>query len=136
MDYKNSKGYSYFKRGWIGQISYHSIHETSNFCILKTDCRASERLRDPPHKLWACISKKNSTIKSAHCDCMAGVSGTCLHVAAMFYRVEAAVRLGLTNPSCTDKSCQWLPNRSDVVPAKVKDYKLSRDDFGKRGKKT
>ena len=64
------------------------------------------------------------------------MSGTCLHVAAMFYRVEAAVRLGLTNPSCTEKSCQWLPNRSDVVPAKVKDFKLSRDDFGKRGKKT
>ena len=138
-DYKNSKGYSYFKRGWIGQISYHSIHETSNFCILKTDCRASERLRDPPHKLWACISKKDSTIKSAHCDCMAGMSGTCLHVAAMFYRVEAAVRLGLTNPSCTEKSCHWLPNRSDVVYIYLLKLRILNSVvmiLGKRGKKT
>ena len=134
-EYKNSKGYSYFKRGWIAQIMYHEIDQSSLFCFVKTDCRASERLRDPPHTLWACISKKDGVIKSAHCDCMAGMSGTCLHVAAMFYRIEAAVRLGLTNPSCTGKSNEWLPNRTEVVPVKVKDLKLQRDDFGKRGKK-
>ena len=84
----------------------------------------------------ACVSKKDAVIKSAHCNCMAGMSGTCLHVAAMLYRVEAAARLGLTNPACTAKSNEWLPNRTDVVPAKVKDLKLGRDNFGKRGKKT
>ena len=30
---------------------------------------------------------------------MAGMSQTCNHVAAAMYRVEAAVRNGLTNPS-------------------------------------
>ena len=135
-DYKNSKGYSYFNRGWLGCISYHHVDQASLYCFIKTDCRASEKLRDPPHKLWACVSKKDAVIKSAHCNCMAGMSGTCLHVAAMLYRVEAAVRLGLTNPACTAKSNEWLPNRTDVVPAKVKDLKLGRDNFGKRGKKT
>ena len=67
---------------------------------------------------------------------MAGMSGTCLHIAGMLFRVEAAVRNGLTNPSCTTKSCEWLPNRKDVVAVKVTDLKLSRDDFGKRGKKS
>ena len=105
-----------------------------------TVCHCSiihSKLNNPPHRLWACISKKDAVVKSAHCDCMeAGMSGTCLHVAAMFYRVEAAVRFGLTNPSCTAKSCEWLPNRKDVVPCKVKDFQLNRDDFGKRGKKS
>ena len=66
---------------------------------------------------------------------MAGMSETCNHVAALFFRVEAAVTSGLTNPSCTAKSCEWLPNRKDVKPIKLKDINLKHDDFGKQGKK-
>ena len=93
-------------------------------------------MNDPPHKLWACILKKQAKIMSVRCSCMAGMSGTCNHVAAMFFRVEAAVRLGLTNPACTTKSCEWLPNRKVVRPTKVKNLSFCRDDFGKRGKKS
>ena len=135
-DYKNSKAYSYFNRGWLGNIFYHGNGDSSAYCFLKSDCRPSERLNDPPHKLWACILKKSSKVLSAYCSCMAGMSGTCNHVAALLFRVEAAVRLGLTNPSCTTKSCEWLPNRKNVQPTKVKNLSFSRDDFGKRGKKT
>ena len=132
-DYKNSKAYSYFNRGWLDNILYHEIEQSSIYCFLKTNCRPSERLNDPPHKLWA---KKQAKIMSVHCSCMAGMSGTCNHVAAMFFRVEAAVRLGLTNPTCTTKSCEWLPNRKVVRPTKVKNLSFCRDDFGKRGKKS
>ena len=31
-------------------------------------------------------------------------------VAAAMYRVEAAVRIGLTNPACTSNTNEWLPN--------------------------
>ena len=54
-DYKNSKAYSYFNRGWLGPVSYHRIDDLSTYCFLKSDCRPSERLNDPPHKLWICI---------------------------------------------------------------------------------
>ena len=37
---------------------------------------------------------------------MAGMSETCNHVAALLFRVEAAVRLGLSNPACTAKPCE------------------------------
>ena len=40
--------------------------------------------------------KKDGVIKSANCDCMAGMSETCNHVAVLLFRVEAAVRLGLS----------------------------------------
>ena len=67
---------------------------------------------------------------------MTGMSETCNHVAALFFRVEAVVTSGLTNPSCTAKSCEWLPNRKDVKPIKLKDINLKRDDFGKQVKKS
>ena len=67
---------------------------------------------------------------------MAGMSGTCNHVAVLLFCVEAALRFGLTNPSCTTKSCEWLPNQKNVQPTKVKNLSFSRDDFGKCGKKT
>ena len=102
-DYKNSKAYRYFNRGWLDNILYHEIEQSSIYYFLKTNYRPSERLNDPPHKLWACILKKQAKIMSVHFSCMAGMSGTCNHVAAIFFRVEAAVRLGLTNPACTTK---------------------------------
>ena len=134
-DYKQSKAYSYFQCGWLNEISYHPISLSSPYCLLKAKCRPSERINEPPHKCWVSITKKNGNIKSAHCDCMAGMPETCNHVAALLFRLEAAVRLGLTNPSCTTKSCEWLPNRKEVKPLKAKDMNLSRDDFRKREKK-
>ena len=60
---------------------------------------------------------------------------TCNHVAAAMYRIEAAVRNGLTNPSCTNSANEWLPNHKDVVPTKVKDLVFNREDFAQKGKK-
>ena len=66
---------------------------------------------------------------------MVGMSETCNHVVALLFRVEAAVRLGLPNPACTTKPCEWLSNRKVVKPLKIKDMELSRDDYRKREKK-
>ena len=57
---------------------------------------------------------KDGVIKSAHCDCMAGMSETCNHVAVLLFRVESAVRPELSNPACTAKPCEWLPNKKVV----------------------
>ena len=35
---------------------------------------------------------------------------TCSHVAAVLFKVEAAVRLGLTSKACNDVPCQWNQN--------------------------
>jgi len=68
---------------------------------------------------------------------MAGMGSTCNHVAAALFRIEAAMRLGLSNPACTTKPCEWLPNRKYIAPCQVKDMNLlNRDDFSKRGKVT
>ena len=134
-DYKSCKAYSYYKCGWLQAIQYNNVSSDSKYCILKADCRKSERINDPFHKLWIIVDKKIAKIQTAHCSCMAGLSETCNHVAAALFRVEAAVRLGLTNPACTSSASEWLPNRQEVVPSKVKDIVFNRDDFAQRGKK-
>ena len=55
--------------------------------------------------------------------------GLVLHVAAAMYRTEAAVRNGLTNPSCTSTKNQWLPNHKNAQPMKVKDINFDREDL-------
>ena len=129
-DYKTSKGYSYYNHGWMGELSINLINE--NYCVLRSDCRASQRINDPFHKLWVCIDRKSSKIIVGHCTCMAGMSETCNHIAGMLFRLEAVNIAGLNNPSCTTKPCEWLPNRSKVEPKKIKDVCLDRDDIKKR----
>ena len=134
-DDKNSKAYSYYKSGWLQPLYYHAIDINSKFCIIKIECRESQSIRDSYHKLWLVIEKKTANIRSCHCTCMAGMSETCNHVAAAMFRIEAAVRLGLTNPACTSSANQWLPCHKEVVPVKIKNLNFNREDFGQRGKK-
>ena len=133
-DYKSSKAYSYCKQGWLGEIFYHPISESTDLCIIKSDCRPSQRINDTKHKLWIFLSKAKGKVLQAHCSCMAGMGSSCNHVAAALFRMETAFRLGFLNPACTAKPNEWLPNRKDVRPCKIVDMNLNRDDFRKRGK--
>ena len=134
-DYKNCKAYSYYKNGWLQPLLFHPITEKSKYAVFKGECRKSEKINDPFHKFWVVVEKNSSKIRSAHCTCMAGMSQTCNHVASALFRIEAAVRLGLTNPACTSIPSEWLPNRKEVTWKKVKNMDFSREDFGQRGKK-
>ena len=133
-DYKSSKAYSYCMQGWLGEIFYHPITDSTDLCIVKSDCRPSQRINDTRHKLWILLSKSKGKVLEAHCSCMAGMGSSCNHVAAALFRMETALRLGLSNPACTTKPNVWLPNRKDVAPCKIVDMDLNRDDFKKRGK--
>ena len=62
------------------------------------------------------------------------MSSTCNHVAAALFRVEETMRLALTNPACIAKACEWLPNRKNLQPVKIKDSNLKRDDLAKKTK--
>ena len=65
---------------------------------------------------------------------MAGMSQSWNYVAAALFRVEAAVRNGLTNPSCASSSNEWLPCRKEVEPSKIKNLNFNQKVFGDRGK--
>ena len=134
-DYKECKAYSYFKNGWLQPLQYHNL-SGSTFCIIKGQYRPSQNVNQPFHSLWI-IFQKSGKIRSCHCTCVAGKSQVCNHVAAALYRIEAAVRNGLTNPACTSKPNTWLSASKKVldIPFKIKDLQFQREDFGTRGKK-
>ena len=60
---------------------------------------------------------------------------TCNHVAAAMFRVEAAVRTGLTNPSFTKSANECQPCRKVNKLAKIKDLSFDSVNFAQRGKK-
>ena len=65
---------------------------------------------------------------------MGGIAQTCNHVTAALFRIEAAIRMGLTNPYCIATVCEWLPNNKLVKITKMKDLKLGRASSGKQSK--
>ena len=65
-----------------------------------------------------------------YCSFKVGISQAYNHVAAALFQIEAAVRMGLTNLSCTSKPCEWLPKNVIVKATKMNDMKLARRDFG------
>ena len=71
-DYKEGKAYSYFSSGWLKEIFYHPISDTSKFSFLKAECTPSQKIRNIPHKTWVCLHKNTGKVQSAHCSCMAG----------------------------------------------------------------
>ena len=70
---------------------------TSAFAIIRGECRKSQSIKNPSHKLCI-ILEKTANVRTCHCRCMAGMGVTCNHVAAAMYRVEAAVRFRFSNP--------------------------------------
>ena len=132
-DYKACKAYSYYCDGWLMPLQFRNISVDNPYCIIRGKCRKSKKVNDPYHRLWLVIEKKDGKILRSHCSCMAGMGQTCNHVAAGLFRIEAMVRLGLTNLSCTSKPNEWL--RKEVTPMKVKDINFNRDDFNRRGRR-
>lgn len=85
------------------------------------------------------VSKKGETtvggeIQAAYCTCAAGLLGSCNHVAGLLFRVEAAVKGGVTQKSATEVSCQWIIPKGPVgrKPQAVCETLLSKDKYGKK----
>ena len=45
------------------------------------------------------------------------LKGSCNHLAAILFRVEYAVKTGLTKPSSTSQSCVWNDQAADIAPS-------------------
>ena len=98
-DYNNLKSYSYYKSGWLQPLYFHKL-SGSKYCIFKGECRQSQRLNEVNHK-FRIIMEKSGKIRSCQCTCMTGMGQSCNHDAAALCKIDAVVRNGLTDPSCT-----------------------------------
>ncbi len=82
-------------------------HSKSNIVVLKAEVTPSQRLNESPHEAWVGLTVSGATVAAAHCSCMAGLGESCSHIGAPLFKVEAAVRAGLTKRACTDDACKW-----------------------------
>ncbi|KAI8486970.1 hypothetical protein Bbelb_352300 [Branchiostoma belcheri] len=122
--YKEGKAYTYYTSGWLHEVFYYSYEGK---VYPRAKCRPSEKLNDIPH------TDPTGTIKKAYCSCTAGLSQTCNHVAALLFKVEAAVRTNMADPAaCTSTACQWnaAPKKA-VQPSRVKDMNFKNEKFCK-----
>ena len=68
--YKSLDAYNYFTSGWVGTCFIHEVNR--EFSVLKTTVKPSQSLSNPPHKAWVAVKRKDGSICTAHCTCMAG----------------------------------------------------------------
>ena len=97
-----------FRCDFVKEIFWPPISKDSPVCIFKCKVTPSKRTPSRPY-VWAVVHKKTpgGEIKNAYFSCTAGLLGCCNHVIAMFYRIETAVSMGITKPSCASQLCQW-----------------------------
>ncbi|VDI60785.1 Hypothetical predicted protein [Mytilus galloprovincialis] len=132
--YKSLDAHNYFQSGWV-QTVYSYKPATSAYTILKADVRPSQRLNEEPHHPWVALSGDGS-VAVAHCNCMAGLAESCSHIAALLFKVEAAVRLGYTTKLCTELPCKWNADFvKKVQPAPVKDIQFYKTSCINKAKK-
>ncbi|XP_070550367.1 uncharacterized protein [Ptychodera flava] len=132
-EYKEGKAYRLYEGGWLKEIYLNNISEDSEYCFMKAKCCHTMKINDTLHTVWICAHKDSGDIKSAYCSCTAGLGCSCIHVTAMFFRIEAAVRTGQTNFACTSKLCQWnIPKgKTKIKPMRVRDMNFKAAKFNK-----
>ena len=104
-DYKEGKGYGLFKCDFVKEIFWSPISKDSPVCIFKCKVATSQKTTFSPYNVWAIVQKisPRGEIEETYCSCTAGLLGCCNHVIAMFFRIETAVSMGITKPSCTSQ---------------------------------
>ena len=112
-EYKKGKSYRYFTDNFISEVYYNNISDESKHCYLKTKYLPSQRFSSKLYDIWVLVKKDfkyevGGAILSTYCTCTAGLLGSsCSHVAGHLFRVEAAVLIGVTHPTCTSMLASW-----------------------------
>lgn len=122
-NFKSLQAYNQMVSGFITSI-FGQIFADKYVAIAKV--RHSQRMNDPPVKLWI-IFTKDGGILNAHCQgCMAGLGECCSHVASALFYLEVSARLN-DKLSCTQVKCSWLlPNAvKNVEYLRVKDINFT-----------
>ncbi|CAN7999207.1 unnamed protein product [Ixodes pacificus] len=116
--YKLEDGYNLFLSGKVRDAcSFGATIENARIVLITGQVEASQTL-GKYHQPWAVV-KKEGTVLSAHCTCMAGLGEACSHVAALLFRVEVDVKFGIHDPSSTSVECRWITASSTAQASRV-----------------
>ena len=103
---KSLEAHNQFISGWVRKVCHYQKIGL-NFMKLKAEVMPSQRLNENPHLPWVAINLRGTPVETLHCACMAGLGESCSHIGALLFKLEAAVRAGLTKNACTDVACTW-----------------------------
>ena len=69
-----------------------------------------------------------------HITCTAGLLRSWHHVAGLLFRVEAAVLIGVTHPTCTSMLTSWnVPSKKkQVISGRIKGFLFKSESYNKK----
>nr|XP_047128389.1 uncharacterized protein LOC124809027 [Hydra vulgaris] len=114
--YKSLEAYkTYFLCAHVQDCLYApSINEV--YCFIKTKVLPSQRvsIKSCMYDVWICLHK-DGWIKRARCTCLVGLGSVCSHIAALFFKLEAAVHHRLNREDAsTSQLCLWNTSKRSV----------------------
>jgi len=69
--YKSLEAYNFFYCGHVRTVFFYETSPTSSYAILLAKVNPSQKSASNFHEAWV-LTKRNGTIQTAHCTCMAG----------------------------------------------------------------
>ena len=115
-NFKSLQAYNQMVSGFVTSVLGQILVDKY---IVVAKVRHSQRMNEPPVKLWLIITKEGG-ILSAHCQgCMAGLGECCSHVASILFYLEVSARLN-EKLACTQVKCSW------ILPATIKNVEYLR----------
>ena len=84
------------------------------------------------------VDEVGGEIISAYCTCTAGPLRCCNHVAGLLFRIEAAVLIGVTHPTCTSILASWnIPSKKEkITPRLVKNFLFKTETYSSKSLET
>ncbi|XP_064472832.1 uncharacterized protein LOC135387654 [Ornithodoros turicata] len=108
------RGWAFKEEGFVRNVMLNEETENSGIGLLRATCTPS--MRKGFYTVSAWYKKEDGRIGGAHCQCVAGLSETCHHVAAVLFFVADAAQSGVR--TCTDLPCAWIvPSQGKKVPS-------------------
>ncbi|XP_071042577.1 uncharacterized protein [Parasteatoda tepidariorum] len=104
-NYKSLSAYEYVTSGKVCNIMFFTPKGLKDYIIVFGEVQPSFRVRDANYKPWV-LAHTDGRIQCGHCTCVAGLGETCSHVAALLFKIELTVRLGLNVQAPTETACQ------------------------------
>ena len=136
-EYKEGKAYRYFECGWVKEVHIHNISEQGDKCVLKAKVTPSQAINKKAYDTWIVVEKDRpervgGKVHVSYCSCTAGMLGCCNHVAGVMFRVEAAVKRGVTKISKTSLPATWNGSSSKptIRPIKAEDVTWTKASYG------
>ena len=130
--YKYLKAYKYFKDGFVRNV-WSNSHKETQLVAVRAHCFSSLKAKTT-YTVYV-MFKKDGTVVTAECNCVAGKGGVCSHVTALLFFIEDFKKKEAPLPSdrtVTDRLQQWhFPPKRNVAPQPVEHIKFQKAVYEK-----